>query len=32
MHTPIEVVEIADVEAAANLIAAYVRDEFGGAC
>lgn len=30
MHTPIEVVEIADVEAAANLIAAYVRDEFGG--
>lgn len=31
MHTPIEVVEIADVEAVADLIAAYVRDEFGGA-
>lgn len=32
MHTPIEVVEIADVETTADLMAAYVRDEFGGAC
>lgn len=32
MHTPVEVVEISDVEAVAELIAAYVRDEFGGAC
>lgn len=30
MHTPIEVVAVADVEAVANLIAAYVRDTFGG--
>ncbi|MEM1485146.1 M20/M25/M40 family metallo-hydrolase [Oscillospiraceae bacterium PP1C4] len=30
MHTPIEIVAVSDVEAVANLIAAYVTDEFGG--
>lgn len=31
MHTPIEMIEAADAEATAELIAAYVRAEFGGA-
>jgi len=30
MHTPIEIVSVSDVEAVANLIAAFVIDEFGG--
>ena len=30
MHTPVEVVHVSDVEAAAELIAAYVADAFGG--
>lgn len=30
MHTPVEVVSAADVEAAADLLAAYVIDTFGG--
>lgn len=31
MHTPIEVIEVSDVDAVADLIAAYVMDTFGGA-
>ena len=30
MHTPVEVVHVSDVEATAELIAAYVADAFGG--
>ena len=31
MHTPVEIVHVSDVEATAELIAAYVADAFGGA-
>ena len=32
MHTPVELVKLADIEAAAELIAAYLSETFGGGC